>query len=133
MLTICDGRQLSGRRPGSWSCSPLSSSYNSGVAPPSTFWGSIFAILAAALALHPSPFIVNACTRYLGTISYSGYLVHFAVLDVAGRILRHSSALTRYPILHLTVLYAAVVGGTVLVATATNRLVENPHALPVAG
>jgi peptidoglycan/LPS O-acetylase OafA/YrhL len=95
-------------------------------APPSTFWGSLFAILAAGLALHPSSLLVNACTRYLGNISYSGYLVHFVVLDVAERVIRHFTPIGRYPLPHLAALYAAVVFGTVLLATATNRLIEEP-------
>lgn len=96
------------------------------LAPPSTFWGSLFAILAAGLALHPLSFLVNSCTRYLGNISYSGYLVHFVVLDLAERVIRHFTPITRHPLLHLAALYAAVVFGTVLLATATNRLIEEP-------
>ena len=96
------------------------------LAPPSTLWGSVFAILAAGLALHPSRLLVNACTRYLGDISYSGYLVHFAVLDIAVRVLRHFSVIARYPLPHLVVLYAAVLIGTVVVATVTHRLIDNP-------
>ena len=90
------------------------------------FWGSVFAILAAGLALYPTSILVNAGTRYLGSISYSGYLVHFVVLDVAERVIRHFTPLARYPLPYLAVLYAAVVLGTVLLATATYRLVEVP-------
>ncbi len=96
------------------------------MAPPSMFWGSLFAILAAGLALHPSSLLVNVYTRYLGNISYSGYLVHFVVLDLAERVIRHFTPITRYPLPHLAVLYAAVVLGTVLLATAINRLIEEP-------
>lgn len=97
------------------------------VAPPSTLWGSVFAVVAAGLALRPSRLLVNAFTRYLGDISYSGYLVHFAVLDVALRVIRHFfSAITRHPLPHLALLYAAVVLGSILVATATHRLIEEP-------
>jgi peptidoglycan/LPS O-acetylase OafA/YrhL len=94
--------------------------------PHSMFWGSVFAILAAGLALYPTSILVNSGTRYLGSISYSGYLVHFVVLDVAERVIRHFSPLARYPLPYLAVLYAAVVLGTVLLATATYRLVEVP-------
>jgi peptidoglycan/LPS O-acetylase OafA/YrhL len=96
------------------------------VAPPSTFAGTVFAVLAGALALRPSRLFVNAATRYLGDISYSGYLVHFAVLDTAERVLRHFTPLARHPLSHLAVLYAGVVAGTVVVATITHRLVERP-------
>jgi len=96
------------------------------LAPPSAFWGSLFAIMAAGLALNPSTLLVNSYTRYLGNISYSGYLVHFVVLDLAERVVRHFTPITRYPLPHLAALYAAVVFGTVLLATATNRLIEEP-------
>jgi peptidoglycan/LPS O-acetylase OafA/YrhL len=97
------------------------------IAPPSTFWGSVLAILAGGLALHPSKLLVNAFTRYLGDISYSGYLVHFAVLDVAERVFRHFfGAITQHPLPHLALLYAAVVAGSVVAATATHRLIEEP-------
>jgi peptidoglycan/LPS O-acetylase OafA/YrhL len=96
------------------------------LAPSSTFWGSLFAILAAGLALHPSSLFVNTYTRYLGNISYSGYLVHFVVLDFTERFIQHFSPILRYPLPHLAALYAAVVFGTALLATATNRLIEEP-------
>jgi peptidoglycan/LPS O-acetylase OafA/YrhL len=96
------------------------------VAPLSTFWGCIFAFGAAALAFRPTPLIVNAGTRYLGDISYSGYLVHFAVLDLAVRIVRHAGPIARHPLPHLLVLYASVVCGTVLVATAIHAFIEEP-------
>jgi peptidoglycan/LPS O-acetylase OafA/YrhL len=97
-----------------------------GLAPASTFWGTLFAILAARLALHPSPILVNSFTRYLGNISYSGYLVHFVVVDIAERIIGRFTSVTGYSFLHLTALYASVVFGTVLLATVTSRLIEEP-------
>jgi peptidoglycan/LPS O-acetylase OafA/YrhL len=96
------------------------------LAPLSTFVGSLFALLGAGVALHPSSLIVNAGTRYLGSISYSGYLVHFAVLDVAEWVIRHFTGLGQYPLPHLAGLYTAVVCGTVIVATATKGLIEEP-------
>ena len=87
----------------------------------------MFAVLAAGLALHPSRLIVNAFTRYLGDISYSRYLVHFAVLDIGERVLRHFlTGVTRHPLPHLALLYAGVVLGSVVAATAMHRLVEEP-------
>ncbi len=94
--------------------------------PHSMFWGSVFAILAFGLALHPTSLIVNAYTRYFGAISYSGYLVHFVVLDVAERVIRHFTPLARYPLPYLVALYASVVFGTLLLATAAGRLIEEP-------
>ena len=100
------------------------------LAPRSTFWGSVFAILAAGLALRPTRLLVNAATRYLGEISYSGYLVHFAVLDIAARVIRHFlRPVTPHPVLFLTLLYAAVVLGSTAVATVARQLVEEPARL----
>jgi len=96
------------------------------LAPLSTFAGSMFAVLASGLAFRPSRLLVNAATRYLGDISYSGYLVHFTVLGIAVRAIRHVPVLATHPLLHLAVLYAGVVLGTVVIATATTRMVEEP-------
>lgn len=96
------------------------------LAPSSTFAGSVFALLAAGLALRPSALLVNAATCYVGDISYSGYLVHFAVLDVADRGLRHFGAVPAEPVMHLALLYATVLFGTIIGATAATRLIENP-------
>jgi peptidoglycan/LPS O-acetylase OafA/YrhL len=96
------------------------------LAPASTFWGTVFAILAGGLALHPLPILVNSFTRYVGNISYSGYLVHFVVLDLAERVIRHFTPIPGYPLPYLVTLYAAVVLGTILLATATSRLIEEP-------
>ena len=75
----------------------------------------------------PTKVLVNAVTRYLGDISYSGYLVHFAVLDIGERVLRHFlTGVTRHPLAHLALLYAGVVLGSIVAATAMHRLVEEP-------
>ena len=52
--------------------------------------------------------------------------MHFAVLDIAERVIRQFTVLPRYPLTHMAVLYAAVVLGTILIATATTRLIEDP-------
>jgi peptidoglycan/LPS O-acetylase OafA/YrhL len=96
------------------------------MAPASTFWGTLFAVLAARLALHPSPVLVNPFTGYLGSISYSGYLVHFVVIDVAERVVGRFTVIAGYPLLHLAALYASAVVGVMLLATVTTRLIESP-------
>jgi peptidoglycan/LPS O-acetylase OafA/YrhL len=94
--------------------------------PASMFWGSVLAVLVFVLALHPSRLLVNAFTRYVGEISYSGYLVHFVVLEIADRVLHHFTTIARFPLVYLPVLYVAAVIGTILLATITNRLLESP-------
>jgi len=39
-------------------------------------WGLPFAVLCVGMAIHPTRFVSNALTRYLGMVSYSLYLVH---------------------------------------------------------
>ena len=41
-----------------------------------SFWGLPFAVLCVGMAIHPTRFVSNALTRYLGKVSYSLYLVH---------------------------------------------------------
>ena len=96
------------------------------LAPSSMFWGSVFALLAFGLARRPVAFVVNRATQYLGDISYSGYLAHFAVIDLAERVLGRAGTLVQHPLAHVVVLYAAVAAGTVAVATITSRVIEQP-------
>lgn len=42
--------------------------------------GLIFLLLLMGLSAYPVRLLVNPLTRYLGKISYSGYLVHFAII-----------------------------------------------------
>jgi peptidoglycan/LPS O-acetylase OafA/YrhL len=88
-----------------------------------------FVLLAWSLAIRPNPWIVNRATCYLGTISFSGYLTHFAVLDLTELGLRHlpTTALrSAPPLLQLTALITTTLAGTVLVSTLTHRLIEVP-------
>ncbi len=90
-----------------------------------------FALLAWSLAVRPFPVMVNRATTFLGRISYSGYLWHFAVLGFVAPIL--------LPPLHrawgpsvgagsarLVALFVATVVVTVPVAWASYRLIERP-------
>ncbi len=88
-----------------------------------------FVLLAWSLALRPNPWLVNRVTCYLGTVSFSGYLSHFAVLDLTDRGFRGLPARALEgvsPFLRLVVFVAATLAGTVLVSTLTYRLIEVP-------
>jgi peptidoglycan/LPS O-acetylase OafA/YrhL len=62
----------------------------------------IFALLVFALATSPLHVIDNPLTRFLGKISYSSYLFHFAALDVIDTAV--IPVVAGRPLLHLLVL-----------------------------
>lgn len=53
-------------------------------------WGAPFALLCIGMAIHPTRFVSNAVTRYLGKVSYSLYLVHpnIVILLMRGGVYR---------------------------------------------
>lgn len=97
--------------------------------PPHMWAGASFVALALALNRKPVRLLVNGFTRYVGKISFSLYLVHFAVLFAL-----EQSAVT--DLLHPTRMVTAIINyglrfGIVLaisslLATAFYRLVEVP-------
>jgi peptidoglycan/LPS O-acetylase OafA/YrhL len=85
-----------------------------------------FGILTLCLGRGGGRFLTIAPIRFLGTISYSGYFWHFAVLRVIER-LGLSSFGSAYPgWLQFLSILAAVAALTVMLATATHRLIEMP-------
>jgi exopolysaccharide production protein ExoZ len=86
-----------------------------------------FGLLAFCLALGAAPILVNAPIRYLGTISYSAYFWHFAVLWALGVLglgqFDHDSA-SKWP--HFVALLAAVTAPTVVLSSITYRFIESP-------
>jgi peptidoglycan/LPS O-acetylase OafA/YrhL len=86
--------------------------------------GALFALFALVLARYPIALLVNALTRWIGKLSFSMYLTHFAVLD-ALTALRISQ---RFPpgdvgaLLH----YVATVGAAAAVSWLAYRFVERP-------
>lgn len=90
-------------------------------------YGAAFALLALCLYRQPYRWLVNRPLQHIGKISFSGYLTHFFMLQVARKLLAKIHAGDRLsPDLYFvaTVLLALV--GTVLVSSVTYRLVEVP-------
>lgn len=86
--------------------------------------GAGFAALALALAEWPVRLLVNPVTRFIGTLSFSMYLSHFAVI-AAFEALGLPAAFGRgdaAALLH----YTAVVAVTVAASWACHRLIERP-------
>lgn len=91
--------------------------------------GLTFAVGVLALGLSPSRLFVNRFTVWLGRVSFSAYLIHFAVLDIAqlllpgvfGDAVRGMRALAGSALLlGVTLLVTGVL------ATLSYRLVEQP-------
>jgi peptidoglycan/LPS O-acetylase OafA/YrhL len=101
-----------------WPSSPIS---------PHFLHAMAFALLIFCVAYRPSKLIVNRFSCYLGKISFSGYLVHFATLANVNKGmvsfgLNHRLA----PDWYLVVLAMLSVGATVVIASVTYNLVEVP-------
>jgi peptidoglycan/LPS O-acetylase OafA/YrhL len=111
----------------------LSGSVLAGCLPPSNgnFYATCFGFLLAVLScsLQPWKFLVNPVTVFLGKISFSIYLLHFFVLQGAGRLL------DRYLLVHpqmryrpelLVPFFLFVVGVSVPISVLSWRFIEQP-------
>lgn len=85
-------------------------------------------LFAWSLALYPHRIFVNRWVCYVGKVSYSAYLTHFAVQRlVAGGIHAKLSPLERLPWpMASAVIVLAALAATVAVSTLTYRLIEIP-------
>jgi exopolysaccharide production protein ExoZ len=86
-----------------------------------------FGLLAFCLAQGAGHVLVNACIRYLGTISYSAYFWHFAALWALGPLgldqFCRDSAI-KWP--YFVALLAGVIAVTVVLSSITYRVIETP-------
>jgi peptidoglycan/LPS O-acetylase OafA/YrhL len=94
------------------------------------FWfAAAFVVLAIALSLHAPRALVNPIINYIGEISFSLYLVHFAVLYTL-QVLHHEEFLrpTRLTtaLLDFGIRYLIVLGISIMLATVFYRLIEIP-------
>jgi peptidoglycan/LPS O-acetylase OafA/YrhL len=71
-----------------------------------------------AVALSPPTWLTNRMVSHIGLVSYSVYVIHFAVIEFAGHLVKGStSAAFAYPL---------VLAGAVALATLTYRFIEQP-------
>lgn len=90
-------------------------------------YGAAFALLALCLYRQPYRWLVNAPLRHIGKISFSGYLTHFAMLQVARKVLAKVHADTQLtPDLYFLATVLVALAGTVVVSSVTYRFVEVP-------
>src|ERR1019366_9333369 len=81
-----------------------------------------FGVLAIALALGAGQWFVNGAVRYLGKISYSVYLIHFAMLAPA---VRAASMVTEQPVFKSWLILAVTTTLSALAASVTYYLIES--------
>ena len=90
-------------------------------------YGAAFALSALCLYRQPYRWLVNRPLQYIGKISFSGYLTHFFMLQVARKLLAKVHAGDRLsPDLYFIATVLLALAGTVLVSSVTYRLVEVP-------
>ncbi len=90
-------------------------------------FGVVSALVAFSLAYRPNVVLVNRFTRYAGKVSYSGYLMHFWVVDVLRERLPQAGFFHSLPALAQYFLFVvAATAGTLIVATITYQFVEKP-------
>ena len=91
-------------------------------------YGMVFLLVAWGLSLRPTMLVVNRFTRYLGMVSFSGYLAQFFALDVCDKLVLHVFGKT--PLhdgsVQFIALSASALGLTLVIASACYYLVEQP-------
>jgi peptidoglycan/LPS O-acetylase OafA/YrhL len=89
-----------------------------------TLFGIGFMLLAIGLSKGKNKFLINPLLIHIGKISYSMYLVHFAVLHVMRKLF------VRYPMenvyVSFTIMYLSVIIITVIISTVTYNRIEIP-------
>lgn len=94
------------------------------VLPEPVLYGVAFLLLSLGLSRYPWPVLVNPVIGYIGKISFSLYLVHFAVLH--GLKMVNITDFVGQPILDLGIRYAVVLGLSGLLASLCYRFIEVP-------
>ncbi|HNP55090.1 MAG TPA: acyltransferase, partial [Ferruginibacter sp.] len=87
-------------------------------------FGLGFLLLAFALSRYQPVWLVNPVTIYIGKLSFSMYLLHFAVLHWLQHF--HCTDFVSNPSVNYLIRYGLVVLGTVGLSTLAYRLVELP-------
>jgi peptidoglycan/LPS O-acetylase OafA/YrhL len=90
-------------------------------------YAAAFALLALCLFRQPYRWLVNRPLQHIGKISFSGYLTHFFMLQVARKALAAVHAGDHLsPDLYFVATAVLALAGTVLVSSVTYRFVEVP-------
>jgi peptidoglycan/LPS O-acetylase OafA/YrhL len=89
-------------------------------------FGLAMMLASWALAIAPLKVAVNRVSCYLGRVSYSAYLAHFAVLEVVERLLLRSNLPAHGWFVHYSALTLLSLAGTVALSTVMFRVIERP-------
>jgi peptidoglycan/LPS O-acetylase OafA/YrhL len=87
-----------------------------------TTYGTCFVLFAFSLMYWPSSFLINPAVRWAGTVSYSAYFVHFAVLMKIFPAV-HWSGISS---VDFTIMFAAVTLATLGISSMTYLIIEKP-------
>ncbi|MDR6641219.1 peptidoglycan/LPS O-acetylase OafA/YrhL [Luteibacter sp. 1214] len=90
-------------------------------------YGLAFGLITLCLYRQPYRWLVTVPMRHIGKISFSGYLVHFFMLQVARKLLARVHAGDHLsPDMYFGATVVVALAGTVVLATITYHLVEVP-------
>jgi peptidoglycan/LPS O-acetylase OafA/YrhL len=90
-------------------------------------YGAAFALLALCLYRQPYRWLVSVPLQHIGKISFSGYLTHFFMLQVARKLLARLHAGDHLaPDAYFLATVVIALAGTVLLSSLTYRYVEVP-------
>jgi peptidoglycan/LPS O-acetylase OafA/YrhL len=92
--------------------------------PPHFLFGIGFLLLGLCLSRLPLPLLVNPVLTYIGRISFSIYLSHFAVIHWMEHFRIYD--VTGVPMLNFIYRFGMVLGLAVIISTITYRLIEVP-------
>ena len=94
--------------------------------PPHLLFGVAAVVLACALAIHEIPLLVNPFWQYLGKISYSVYLTHWAIMWPLAKWISPTIDANHFSFARLGLILALELPLAMLVATVTFHLIEQP-------
>ncbi len=102
-----------------------------GTPPRHIFMSMAFVAVAYGLSLRPFWLIVNPVTRFIGTISYSGYIWHFWIMGIVTNWVSKHVHITHHPsnlndCAQFLAVYVGTAVGVFPVAVATYYLIEVP-------
>jgi peptidoglycan/LPS O-acetylase OafA/YrhL len=90
-------------------------------------FSALFALFAFGLSIEPMKLFVNRFTCYMGKISYSMYLVHFAVLSSLPWFLPQATGVGH--LINYIAAYLVVLVLSTLISSITYRVIEVPGQL----
>lgn len=88
----------------------------------------IFGIIVVALQRKPVKLLVNRPLIYIGKMSYSMYLMHFAAVFIIIRtnIIQLTKQTNSQPLVQFCIAYLALLTITLIISLFTNKLIEKP-------